>query len=229
MTTKSLKMPELFADQSQKEVIHNEALHIIDAILGSGVLARQTAPPGSPAEGDCYIPIATATGAWAGKEGTIAQYINAAWLFYTPAEGFRSWVANENDFVVYDGSKWTRQEVASFGTETDVFAQCLQIIRNNIIIAWLDNNASNARFKAASGKTVAMVNNSNNGVTVETDSRVNFNGSVPILPSFAKASLPSAATFVRGMIYVTDDVGGATPAFSDGTNWRRVADRAVIA
>jgi hypothetical protein len=48
------------------------------------------------------------------------------------------------------------------------------------------------------------------------------------LASYAKASLPTAATFTAHMIYVTDDVGGATPAFSDGTNWRRVADRNVI-
>lgn len=45
---------------------------------------------------------------------------------------------------------------------------------------------------------------------------------------FAKASLPSAAT-AGGVIYVSDDVGGAVLAFSDGTNWRRVTDRAVIA
>ncbi len=43
-----------------------------------------------------------------------------------------------------------------------------------------------------------------------------------------KASLPSAATYVRGLIYVSDETGGATPAFSDGTNWRRVADRAIV-
>lgn len=49
------------------------------------------------------------------------------------------------------------------------------------------------------------------------------------LASYAKASLPSAATAgAGGMIYVTDDVGGATPAFSDGAAWRRVADRNVI-
>lgn len=30
------------------------------------------------------------------------------------------------------------------------------------------------------------------------------------------------------IIYVTDDVDGATLAFSDGTNWLRVSDRAVI-
>ncbi len=49
----------------------------------------------------------------------------------------------------------------------------------------------------------------------------------PVLRSYAKASLPSA-TVAAQFIYVTDDAGGATPAFSDGTNWRRVADRAVI-
>lgn len=51
---------------------------------------------------------------------------------------------------------------------------------------------------------------------------------IPQLPSYAKAALPAAAPAGR-MIYVTNDVGGATPAFSDGTNWRRVADRAIIA
>lgn len=47
------------------------------------------------------------------------------------------------------------------------------------------------------------------------------------LRSYAKASLPSAATAGQ-LIYVSDDTGGATPAFSDGTNWRRVSDRAIV-
>lgn len=44
---------------------------------------------------------------------------------------------------------------------------------------------------------------------------------------FAKATLPSAAEPYR-LIYVTDEAGGAVPAFNDGTNWRRVTDRAVV-
>lgn len=47
------------------------------------------------------------------------------------------------------------------------------------------------------------------------------------LPSFAVAGVPSAAIAGR-MIYVTDETGGAVPAFSDGTNWLRVTDRATI-
>jgi hypothetical protein len=48
------------------------------------------------------------------------------------------------------------------------------------------------------------------------------------LRSYAKASLPSASASARALIYVSDEVGGATVAFSDGTNWRRVQDYAVV-
>jgi hypothetical protein len=47
------------------------------------------------------------------------------------------------------------------------------------------------------------------------------------LRSYTVATLPSAAAAAR-MIYVSDEAGGATPAFSDGTNWRRVSDRAIV-
>lgn len=48
------------------------------------------------------------------------------------------------------------------------------------------------------------------------------------LPSYTVATVPSAVTYARGLIYVSDETGGAVPAFSDGTNWRRVTDRAII-
>lgn len=49
-----------------------------------------------------------------------------------------------------------------------------------------------------------------------------------MLKSYPKAGLPDALKFMDGLIIVTDDVGGLTTAFSDGTNWRRTADRNVI-
>lgn len=62
-----------------------------------------------------------------------------------------------------------------------------------------------------------------NGATVQAP----LNTTV-VLASYSKLSLPSAS--VPGtLIYVTDEVGGAVPAFADNTgNWRRVTDRAVI-
>ena len=54
---------------------------------------------------------------------------------------------------------------------------------------------------------------------------VNSDG-VSIFKSFTVATLPTAVT--GGFIYVSDETGGATMAFSDGTNWRRVQDRAIV-
>jgi hypothetical protein len=51
---------------------------------------------------------------------------------------------------------------------------------------------------------------------------------VPLyLQSYTVAGLPSASK-AGGMIYVSNETGGAVPAFSDGTNWRRVTDRAIV-
>jgi hypothetical protein len=48
-----------------------------------------------------------------------------------------------------------------------------------------------------------------------------------VLPSFTTTTLPSASV-AGAMIYVTNETGGPVPAFADGTNWRRVTDRAIV-
>lgn len=47
------------------------------------------------------------------------------------------------------------------------------------------------------------------------------------LTSYTALTLPTV-TATPGLIFVTDETGGAVPAFSDGTNWRRVTDRAIV-
>ncbi len=50
-----------------------------------------------------------------------------------------------------------------------------------------------------------------------------------LLPSFGVPDLPSGESAAPGaLIFVSDEAGGPTLAFSDGTNWRRVQDRAVV-
>lgn len=53
-------------------------------------------------------------------------------------------------------------------------------------------------------------------------------GAVEAMPEYTVATVPDAANAPRSWIYVSDEAGGAVPAFSDGTDWRRVTDRAVI-
>lgn len=48
-----------------------------------------------------------------------------------------------------------------------------------------------------------------------------------VLPNYTTSTLPSASV-AGAMIYVTNETGGPVPAFADGTNWRRVTDRAIV-
>jgi hypothetical protein len=48
------------------------------------------------------------------------------------------------------------------------------------------------------------------------------------LQQVAVAGLPDASLWTGALVYVSDEAGGAVPAFSDGTSWRRVTDRAVV-
>lgn len=46
--------------------------------------------------------------------------------------------------------------------------------------------------------------------------------------SYTVALLPDAALWDGSMIYVSDETGGATLAYSDGASWRRLRDNAVV-
>ncbi len=56
------------------------------------------------------------------------------------------------------------------------------------------------------------------------------------IKAYAKANLPSASDSYSSvprlgystLIYVTDEAGGAVPAFTDGVVWRRCTDRNVV-
>lgn len=49
------------------------------------------------------------------------------------------------------------------------------------------------------------------------------------LAAYTVAGLPAAASHTGAIAYCSDETGGAVPVFSDGTDWRRVTDRAVAA
>lgn len=67
---------------------------------------------------------------------------------------------------------------------------------------------------------------SNDPIAIERRLRETPTYAVPLMWA-AKADLPNPSP-AGCWIYVTDEAGGAVPAFSDGTNWRRCTDRAVV-
>ena len=52
-------------------------------------------------------------------------------------------------------------------------------------------------------------------------------GQILQVASFTVANLPDASVAGR-VIYVSNEADGAVLAFADGSNWRRVTDRAVV-
>jgi hypothetical protein len=104
--TPKLGLPCIEGSQAQKHVTHNEALGLLDALVQLTVLDRNlTAPPGSPADGDSYIPAAGASGAWSGWDGQTAVY-NGGWTRIVPLPGFKAWVKAERLTVTYEDGVW---------------------------------------------------------------------------------------------------------------------------
>ncbi|RLI86750.1 MAG: hypothetical protein DRP01_03540 [Archaeoglobales archaeon] len=119
MSTTRLGLPEIIQSQAQKEVTHNQALWQLDALVMPTAIARQSDPPTDPSDGDVYIVIGTATGAWAGHENDIAHYYWGAWHFYTPAKGWQIWVDAEDAWYVYNGTAWVAKDATQPGGPTN--------------------------------------------------------------------------------------------------------------
>ncbi|MBB1499488.1 DUF2793 domain-containing protein [Paracoccus sp. MC1862] len=105
--TTHLLLPYILAAQAQKHVTHNEALRLLDAMIQLSVLDRDlTAPPVSLADGDRHIVASGATGLWAGWDLNVAFRVDGAWMRLVPRPGWLAWIADEQAFVVWNGSVW---------------------------------------------------------------------------------------------------------------------------
>lgn len=104
MTTPLFGLPEWEQGQAQPHVTVNTALRIIDCLAQLIIIDRDlTTPPGSPNEGDCYIPASGATDDWADHDEEVAMYIGGAWVFRTPLVGWKAYVVDEDSDVRYYG------------------------------------------------------------------------------------------------------------------------------
>lgn len=247
--TPNLALPFIEAAQAQKHVTHNEALSLLDAVVMLNIADRDLAvPPASPAEGSRYLVATGASGAWSGHDGKIAAFIDGAWTFHVPQEGWLAWIADEDAFIVFEGANWTgaaTENAARLGINTSADAtNRLAVASEAVLFTHAGANQQTKLNKATVGNTASIVFQTNWSGRAEIGCigddnfhfKVSADGStfntgltlvaaaagVPRLPSFTVAGLPSAAIAGAGaIVYVSDASGGATPAFSDGSVWRR--------
>jgi len=120
-TSPRLGLPELAAGQAVPETTVNEENRYLEQ-GASYFIAKDrdlTAPPGSPADGDCYIVAASPTGAWSGKAKSLAFYLNTAWAFVTPIEGtlFPKQIENEKIEKIGQNIKYDISMLLQYGVQ----------------------------------------------------------------------------------------------------------------
>lgn len=103
--TPNIALPFLETGQAQKEVTHNEALRLLDAVVQLSVLTIQTAPPGAPVDGQRWIVGAGGTGVWAGQDNKIALW-SSGWIFITPVAGWQAFIVSANAIRLWSGAAW---------------------------------------------------------------------------------------------------------------------------
>ena len=85
---------------------------ITDAISGMSwqrpVKDVTTTVPAAPAEGDRYLVVGetAAADAWAGQDGSIAEYVDGAWVFYAPVDGAAVFAEDTDEQYAYNGTEW---------------------------------------------------------------------------------------------------------------------------
>jgi hypothetical protein len=109
-TTPRYRLPLLFAGQSQKEVAVNGAHALADMLLHPAVEGESAASPAAAADGDCWLVGASATGLFAGQEGSLACRQADVWTFTPPQDGMRLFDRSSGQFLLFAGG-W-RREVA---------------------------------------------------------------------------------------------------------------------
>ena len=125
--TARLSLPLLAVAQAQKEVTHNEALTLLDALVVPTVEAGpQADPPVAPLAGQVWLVNDAPTGAWAGEAGMLALWTAGGWRFVAPRAGMRVMRLDDGLWLCFDGTTWSiPSEVAgpTGGTVVDTQAR----------------------------------------------------------------------------------------------------------
>lgn len=105
-TTNNLKLPLLIQSQANKELCHNEALIIIDAILNNGIKLKDlTEPPETYSTGDLFLIGNNATGIYTNHDNQLTFYYNG-WHFLIPRAGMLLFSIVDAKLMYYNESSW---------------------------------------------------------------------------------------------------------------------------
>ena len=159
--------PAMEESQSSADIVYNEGVMRTSVLGAMSIIDRDdTAPPGTPSNGDVYIPATTATGAWATHEDDIAIYFDG-WIFITPYSGMIAYVEDENIWIAYDGTEWHPLQRTWSTSEywTGEYFGGSKLYAKTVNVGTLPNNTSSTDAHGISGlaTVVRIIGTADNG------------------------------------------------------------------
>lgn len=118
--TARFALPLLHPGQAQKELFHNEALTLGDALIQPCVEAAGiNTPPLAPVAGQCWIVGDSPIAEWVGAARTLAVWTAGGWRFIAPREGMTAWVAADAVSARFAGGNWRNGRLTAMRLEID--------------------------------------------------------------------------------------------------------------
>jgi hypothetical protein len=107
--TPNLRLPYLYVGQAQKEIIHNEALAMLDAVMFASLESELIDPPANLTDIDAgrrWLVGATPSGSWAGHAGEIAYWTGDGWRFVLVPDFCRVFRADLGHDMIRQAGSW---------------------------------------------------------------------------------------------------------------------------
>lgn len=231
--TANLKLPLLIQSQANKELVHNEALIIIDALLNNCVKSKNiTEPPETLVNGDLFIIGSSPTGDFADYANYLAFYFEG-WHFIEPKAGLTLFISTESKIYTYTGTSWVATGGSGVITEPTLPSDFnLSSPSDNEIIKydgttlkWINSNilqnlnklgigtSADDNNKLAVSSPYVLLNNAGNSCQL----KINKNGSGDSSSLLFQSNWTGYAEF--GLV---GDNEFALKVSSDGSNWFEV-------
>lgn len=215
LQTPILKINLMAENALQKEVLFNEAMLSIDAIISGTVIDINNTPPGSPADGDVHIVGTSATGAWAGQANAIAFYYNG-WQFFDPPSRFQVYDEATSSFWNWNGTAWVAGTLAATSLAGDSDVTITSPAIGQVLVyngsEWVNSNKADLPAGSLLSSSGSLALDRANGEV----QRLSLTGNVT---AFTVANWPAAGQLGRLVLEVQNTGAYNITAWPSGTKW----------
>jgi len=130
------------------ETAANQTFHALDAMVMPRVKQRNLTAPPAAVNGEVFIPLATATGAWVGLENRLLYYYEGVWFSHVAHRGFTAFCELEGHRIRWTGTAWVGDDVVFCARKN-----ASQALSGATLVTWNTQVKHNANTRTISHET----------------------------------------------------------------------------